>query len=162
MYNKKFSLETSIFLHEKRPWNWTFIVHVSRSIHMELLGGFEPPTSSLPRTRSTNWAIAAFNDYYDIIVKFTTIVKPYYPLFNKNLKTFQKIIPLPKQRDYTFTYFAYSTPRNSLMTLTLIWPGYSNSASIFLAISFARKSACASSTCSGFTITRTSLPAWIA
>ena len=26
---------------------------------MELLTGFEPVTSSLPRTRSTNWAIAA-------------------------------------------------------------------------------------------------------
>ncbi len=36
---------------------------------MELLTGFEPVTSSLPRTRSTNWAIAAIQDYYDIIVK---------------------------------------------------------------------------------------------
>ena len=27
---------------------------------LELLAGFEPATSSLPRTRSTNWAIAAY------------------------------------------------------------------------------------------------------
>ena len=43
-------------------------------------------------------------------------------------------------------YFAYSTLRNSRMTFTLICPGYSSSASIFLAISLARKSAFASST----------------
>ena len=59
-------------------------------------------------------------------------------------------------------YFAYSTLRNSRITLTLICPGYSSSDSIFFAISFARNIACASSTCSGFTITRTSRPAWIA
>ena len=59
-------------------------------------------------------------------------------------------------------YFAYSTLRNSRMTLTLIWPGYSSSASIFLAMSFARNMAWASSICSGLTMTRTSLPAWMA
>ena len=36
------------------------------------------------------------------------------------------------------------------MTLTLIWPGYSSSCSIFLAISLARKRVWASSICSGF------------
>ena len=59
-------------------------------------------------------------------------------------------------------YFAYSTLLNSLITLTFICPGYSSSDSIFFAISLARNNACASSICSGFTITRTSLPAWMA
>ena len=54
---------------------------------MELLGGFEPPTSSLPRTRSTNWAIAAhLKHYYDIIVKKTINVKPKKGDFEKKLK----------------------------------------------------------------------------
>ena len=65
------------------------------------------------------------------------------------------LLPLPPHmkktqgsslRFFTFFYFAYSTLRNSRMTLTLIWPGYSSSASIFLAMSLARKSAFASST----------------
>ena len=64
--------------------------------------------------------------------------------------------------DFNFYYFANSVARHSLMTFTFICPGYSISCSIFCAISFARNSVCASFTCSGFTITRTSLPACIA
>ena len=66
--------------YEKQPAQHFLIEQKSTSFllklvdFMELLGGFEPPTSSLPRTRSTNWAIAA-TDYYAIIVKFNTLVK---------------------------------------------------------------------------------------
>ena len=59
-------------------------------------------------------------------------------------------------------YFAYSTRLTSLITFTLICPGYSSSASSFFAISFAMNMVFESSTSSGFTITLISLPAWIA
>ena len=59
-------------------------------------------------------------------------------------------------------YFAYSMALVSRMTLTLIWPGYSNSASIFLAMSRARRIILSSVTSSGFTMIRTSRPAWMA
>ena len=59
-------------------------------------------------------------------------------------------------------YFATSVALDSLITLTLIWPGYSISLSIFFAISFARNTIDLSSTSSGLTIILTSLPAWIA
>ena len=58
-----------------------------------------------------------------------------------------------------FSYFANSVQRVSRMTLTLICPGYSSSASICLEISRARSTISASEICSGTTITRTSLPA---
>ena len=56
-------------------------------------------------------------------------------------------------------YFAYSTAFVSRMTLTLIWPGYSSSDSIFLARARARRIILSSVTSSGLTITRTSRPA---
>ena len=59
-------------------------------------------------------------------------------------------------------YFAYSMALVSRMTLTLIWPGYSSSASIFLAMSRARRIILSSVTSSGFTMIRTSRPAWMA
>ena len=58
-------------------------------------------------------------------------------------------------------YFAYSTRLTSLITFTLICPGYSSSASSFFAISFAMNMVFESSTSSGLTITLISLPAWI-
>ena len=59
-------------------------------------------------------------------------------------------------------YFAYSTALVSRMTLTLIWPGYSSSASIFLAMSRARRIMLSSVTTSGLTMMRISRPAWMA
>ena len=59
-------------------------------------------------------------------------------------------------------YFAYSTAFVSRMTLTLIWPGYSSSDSIFLARSWASRIMLSSVTSSGLTMTRTSRPAWMA
>ena len=59
-------------------------------------------------------------------------------------------------------YLAYSTALVSRMTLTLIWPGYSSSASIFLAMSRARRIMLSSVTTSGLTMMRTSRPAWMA
>ena len=59
-------------------------------------------------------------------------------------------------------YLAYSTALVSRMTLTLIWPGYSSSLSIFLASSRARRIMLSSLTSSGLTMMRTSRPAWMA
>ena len=59
-------------------------------------------------------------------------------------------------------YFAYSTALVSRITLILIWPGYSSSASIFLAMSRARMIMLSSVTSSGLTMMRTSRPAWMA
>ena len=59
-------------------------------------------------------------------------------------------------------YFAYSMALVSRMTLTLIWPGYSSSDSIFLAMSRARRIMASSPTSSGLTMMRTSRPAWMA
>ena len=59
-------------------------------------------------------------------------------------------------------YLAYSTALVSRMTLTLIWPGYSSSDSIFLAISRASRIMLSSVTSSGLTMMRTSRPAWMA
>ena len=56
-------------------------------------------------------------------------------------------------------HFAYSTTLVSRMRWTLIWPGYSISSSIFLAMSRARMTIWSSETCSGLIITRTSRPA---
>lgn len=56
-------------------------------------------------------------------------------------------------------YLAYSTALVSRIRLTLIWPGYSSSFSIFLAISRARMIMLSSVTSSGLTIMRTSRPA---
>lgn len=56
-------------------------------------------------------------------------------------------------------YFAYSTARLSRMTLTLIWPGYSSSDSIFFVSSRARMIMLSSETSSGLTMIRTSRPA---
>ena len=56
-------------------------------------------------------------------------------------------------------YFAYSTRLTSLITFTLICPGYSSSASSFFAISFAMNMVFESSISSGFTMTLISLPA---
>ena len=60
------------------------------------------------------------------------------------------------------TYFAYSTALVSRMRLTLIWPGYSSSFSIFRAMSRARMIMLSSVTSSGLTMIRTSRPAWMA
>jgi hypothetical protein len=57
---------------------------------------------------------------------------------------------------------ANSTARLSRMTVTLIWPGYSSWSSISLAISCESRMAASSSMSVGFTITRTSRPAWSA
>ena len=56
-------------------------------------------------------------------------------------------------------YFAYSTALVSRMTLILIWPGYSSSDSIFLAMSRASRIMLSSVTTSGLTMMRTSRPA---
>ena len=61
--------------------------------------------------------------------------------------------------DHLAYYFAYSTALVSRMTLTLIWPGYSSSCSIFLAMSRARRIMLSSLTTSGLTIMRISRPA---
>ena len=57
---------------------------------------------------------------------------------------------------------AYSTARDSRITVTLIWPGYSSSFSISLAISYESSVAASSSIAPGATITRISRPACIA
>ncbi len=59
-------------------------------------------------------------------------------------------------------YLAYSTALVSRSRLTLIWPGYSSSSSIFLAMSRASSTIWSSLTCSGLTMIRTSRPAWMA
>ena len=59
-------------------------------------------------------------------------------------------------------YLAYSMALVSRRRLTLIWPGYSSSSSIFLAISRARSTIWSSLTWSGLTMMRTSRPAWMA
>ena len=59
-------------------------------------------------------------------------------------------------------YLANSTALVSRMTLTLIWPGYSSSDSIFLATSRASRIILSSLTSSGLTMMRTSRPAWMA
>ena len=68
----------------------------------------------------------------------------------------------PIARSVLWDYFAYSTALVSRMQLTLIWPGYSSSDSIFLAISLARMIMLSSVTSSGLTMIRTSRPAWMA
>ncbi len=62
----------------------------------------------------------------------------------------------------TLFYLANSTALVSRITFTLIWPGYSSSASIFLAMSRARRIMLSSVTTSGLTMMRTSRPAWMA
>ena len=69
---------------------------------------------------------------------------------------------LPDGTGVFAAYFAYSTALVSRMTLTLIWPGYSSSDSIFLARSWASRIMLSSVTSSGLTMTRTSRPAWMA
>jgi acetyl esterase/lipase len=59
-------------------------------------------------------------------------------------------------------HFAYSTARDSRMTVTLIWPGYSSSFSISRAISWESTIAASSSIAPGWTMTRISRPACIA
>ncbi len=59
-------------------------------------------------------------------------------------------------------YFAYSMAFVSRMRFTLIWPGYSSSSSIFLAISRASSTMRSSGMASGLTMMRTSRPAWMA
>ena len=61
-----------------------------------------------------------------------------------------------------YNYLAYSTALVSRMTLTLIWPGYSSSDSIFFATSRASRIILSSVTSSGLTMMRTSRPAWMA
>jgi hypothetical protein len=56
-------------------------------------------------------------------------------------------------------YFAYSIARDSRMTVTFTWPGYSSSASISRAISCDSRTAVSSSTSFGFTSTLISRPA---
>ena len=70
--------------------------------------------------------------------------------------------PVPDGTGVFAAYFAYSTALVSRMTLTLIWPGYSSSDSIFLARSWASRIMLSSVTSSGLTMTRTSRPAWMA
>ena len=60
------------------------------------------------------------------------------------------------------SYFANSVARDSRITVTLIWPGYSSVDSISRAISRERSTAMSSSTSPGLTITRRSRPACIA
>ena len=62
------------------------------------------------------------------------------------------------QSPWRLPYFAYSVDRVSRMTLTRIWPGYSISFSMRLAISLARILVPSSVTSSGLTIMRTSRP----
>ncbi len=59
-------------------------------------------------------------------------------------------------------YLAYSIWRISRMTMTLIWPGYTSVSSILFTMSLARVAAAMSSTDSGFTMMRISLPACMA
>ena len=59
-------------------------------------------------------------------------------------------------------YLAMPTARLSRMTTTLTCPGYCISFSMRCAMSCARTTVAASSTCSGSTMTRTSRPAWMA
>jgi hypothetical protein len=59
-------------------------------------------------------------------------------------------------------YFANSIARDSRMTVTLIWPGYSSWSSISRAISCESRTAPSSSTSFGLTMTRISRPAWSA
>ena len=66
------------------------------------------------------------------------------------------------RRQMSLYYLAYSMALVSRIRLTLIWPGYSSSSSIFLAISRARMTMRSSETSSGLIITRTSRPAWMA
>ena len=135
---------------------------VERVLGKDEVGGSNPPSSTKRMSFDILFSFVnlGVQSSADLLHNFrdevgVTLARSLCRLYNKNPLAFAKGF-------FHFTYFAYSTPRNSRITFTLIWPGYSNSASIFFAISFARKSACASSTCSGFTITRTSLPAWIA
>ncbi len=60
------------------------------------------------------------------------------------------------------SYFAKSVARDSRITVTLIWPGYSSSCSISRAISCESSTAPSSSSALGWTITRISRPACIA
>ena len=60
---------------------------------------------------------------------------------------------------FSWNHLATSVTRDSRITLTLIWPGYSISSSIFFEISLARRTMSSSLTCSGTTMTRTSRPA---
>src|SRR5437867_34548 len=57
-------------------------------------------------------------------------------------------------------YLAYSTARDSRMTVTLICPGYSSWPSISRAISCDRSTAASSSISDGLTMTLISRPAW--
>jgi len=63
------------------------------------------------------------------------------------------------RRQLAGRYLAVSTARVSRTTVTLIWPGYTNSPSTFRATSRASCMASASLTLSGYTTTRTSRPA---
>ncbi len=70
--------------------------------------------------------------------------------------------PAAARRTFRARYFAYSIARDSRITVTLIWPGYSRAASISRAISCESSTAWSSSISSGLTITRISRPAWSA
>ena len=57
-YRRKFSIlqRKSPFLQKKRPWNWTTMVHISRSIHMAAPDRLELTTLRLTAECSTDWA----------------------------------------------------------------------------------------------------------
>jgi hypothetical protein len=67
-----------------------------------------------------------------------------------------------RRRQGSGAYFAYSTARDSRMTVTLIWPGYSSCCSISRAISWLRSAIPSSSTVAGATMILTSRPACMA
>ena len=64
-----------------------------------------------------------------------------------------------ERRDVVAPHFAYSIARDSRITVTLIWPGYSRCCSISRAISCERSAASSSAISSGLTMTRISRPA---
>ena len=74
------------------------------------------------------------------------------------------VLSVPVLAGFVFldSYFAYSVLRVSRMTLTRIWPGYSISFSMVLAISLASTLVPSSVTSSGLTMMRTSRPLWMA
>ena len=97
--------------------------------------------------------------WYDLFLRTAGRVMPLPYGCDNGSSAVKRVKPALKKQGGSAHYFAYSTALVSRITLTLIWPGYSSSASSFRAMSRARMIMLSSETSSGLTMMRTSRPA---
>ena len=102
---------------------------------MELLTGFEPVTSSLPRTCSTSWAIAAYiflkslplmyfgAKEYLVLVNLDVALSPYFPenfssvkfVITKVFKPFANLLSITLNKYSRPIVFVTSVPKSSII-----------------------------------------------